>query len=660
MGLIINGVDLKSEYNFVTRSVMGRGFPGADLSAVTMPRVDGSIPSTWRFTDRTITIRGTVWGRTTQEALQKKEGLLRFLSSAAFEEVELTFPDTNRSIYVRFAGDMIDVSPIGPVYAAYGYDITLTFVARDPFFYSGTQTLSLSRFMSLNSAAPIYLISPKRLYLRREPAVEIEPITLVNLAGRYGDFDLDSNSDGLADGWSQINATGYAIVSGTQKITYSGVGTGSTGSIYTTVNLPAYHKFFTRVVGYRIITDPPTSADYVALFISGIASVQWPSTGPAVTELCAVGTQTSASTITVYLRPFGYISSSDTKECQVYWDKFAVYDLTEMGSLPVSLQRYLNRQNWEDLATSNPITAVDGRSLTGIEWLAELLPFCNSVASAGYSWGKEVTWIIRRGKQLVVSGEWKPVRLNGGKAYIVNSTNTKVVTAGNRITASVGANDAGVGVPVWLLRKRNYALSCRNLGSRAITLRVTEYFDPDHVLLDFMAASSYAVSVPPGDTKTLSFTSSSNYAVLSLEASDTIAAELDVETQAVKIESELWKVGNYADKLIDNFGTLEKVQRCKRELKTTNSSGAISLSNYLTGSKCIVVNNENGQVKVLDASSTVSTGWANKSVTVIYCTAAQELSKVSYTGELKLSGTNTVYLENAVLGAFGRLKHLEG
>jgi len=449
-------------------------------------------------------------------------------------------------------------------------------------------------------------------------------------------------------------------VNGLQKITYSGVGTGSSGTIYIGIGLPAYHKFFVRVVGHRIITDAPTYADYCALFIHGLTYINWPLDGPTTVELCGVGTQTSASSITVYLRPFGWITSTDTKACEVYWDKFAVYDLTEMGSLPAGLQKYLNRQNWEDLATHDVITAADGRSLTGVEWLAELLPFCNSVASAGYSWGKEIVWTVYRAKEIVLDEEWKPVRLSGNKAYVANSEDTKIVHTGNRIIANVGTSDAGVGVTAWLLRKKDYALSCRNLGASAITFRVTEYFHPDHVSLGFMAAGSYSVSILPGETKTLSFRSSSNYALISLEASGTIMAELDFETETVKINTELWRIGDHTDRLVDNFGTLEKVQRCKRELKTTNSSGAISLSNYLAGSKCIVVNNDTGQVKVLDASATVSTGWANKSVTVIYCTATQELSKVPYTGELKLSGANTVYLENAVLSAFGRLKHLEG
>ncbi len=68
------------------------------------------------------------------------------------------------------------------------------------------------------------------------PKLKIEPYTIVNLLGKYGNFEVDSDSNGLADGWvKDANSTASLITgvinSKTQKLYFDNTAGGATVTI---------------------------------------------------------------------------------------------------------------------------------------------------------------------------------------------------------------------------------------------------------------------------------------------------------------------------------------------------------------------------------------------------------------------------------------------
>jgi len=98
MGLIFDGIDLRTTYNFVVTKIDGRGSPPVSRNTLDMPRVDGDIELNSKLKSRNITITGYVYGA---DAAQKKDELIKLVTQAYSSEKALTFPDTNRTIYVK-------------------------------------------------------------------------------------------------------------------------------------------------------------------------------------------------------------------------------------------------------------------------------------------------------------------------------------------------------------------------------------------------------------------------------------------------------------------------------------------------------------------------------------------------------------------------------
>ena len=138
MGLVVNGIVVMTNYNFVTKTVTGRGLPAVEHTVIEMPCLDGAIHKRSRIPPRTLQVVGYVFGKTEDEAKTKRDNFLSFISSAATQEITLTFPDTMRSIKVRLAGSTSDFVSLGPAYKAYAYQITLNFIAHDPYFFVGS------------------------------------------------------------------------------------------------------------------------------------------------------------------------------------------------------------------------------------------------------------------------------------------------------------------------------------------------------------------------------------------------------------------------------------------------------------------------------------------------------------------------------------------
>ncbi len=146
-----------------------------------------------------------------------------------------------------------------------------------------------------------------------------------------------------------------------------------------------------------------------------------------------------------------------------------------------------------------------------------------------------------------------------------------------------------------------------------------------------------------------------------IEATDNSDFE-PTKIRSAQLNTELFGFGGLYDSIMIDGDKLRVHRFWKRETQTTDSSGNISLSNYSANTTCIVVKNSTGEVKLLTASSTVSTGWANTEVTVIYCSYTPTVEELTADGELTLAaGTNHIQLPDfATILLTGKEKYLEG
>ena len=126
----------------------------------------------------------------------------------------------------------------------------------------------------------------------------------------------------------------------------------------------------------------------------------------------------------------------------------------------------------------------------------------------------------------------------------------------------------------------------------------------------------------------------------------------------VTINDELFGFEGVYD-TIESDGSVTKYW--SRTTKTTDGSGNFTLTGYASGSNLIVVNNTNGETKILPASGTVATGWASVSVTVIY-RLATPVTGATFSGTVVLMpGENNIIVPKfGIISVKGRSKYLQG
>ena len=129
-------------------------------------------------------------------------------------------------------------------------------------------------------------------------------------------------------------------------------------------------------------------------------------------------------------------------------------------------------------------------------------------------------------------------------------------------------------------------------------------------------------------------------------------------SQSVSVNDELFGFEGVYD-TIESDGSVTKYW--SRTTKTTDDSGNFSLTGYASGSNLIVVNNATGQTKILAAGDTVSTGWNDASVTVIY-RLATPVTGASFTGSIVLMpGENNIIVPKfGIISVKGKSKYLQG
>jgi len=391
MGLKINDVDVKETYRFVVTDVTGRGSPPIQRITLEDLSFDGALEESTKFSKRELTITGYVYGSSPSNARSNKDALISFISQGYTDDLKITFPDSNRSIFVRLNGTPITWQAQGPALNAIAYNVVLNFVAFDPFFYGGNISPTLGTGMvKLSTEAPLYLVDPRRALYKREPKLQVYPITVVNLLGKLGDFETDSEGYGLGDGWDTnfdyINtelSTDKVVIGDKSQYLWVNTWVGKQIALQNrSFQILTGHTYF---ISLWMHTNQEIAYRYVAFPIGDpITHFEGNTTLNRFNKNYCSHTATRDEQIWLFF----YRTDSETGRFSLWIDGFMVIDLTAMGILPLPLKEYFNGpQLWKDLATSSNITAIDGKVQSGNAWLNELLPYVNSVATLGYTFG---------------------------------------------------------------------------------------------------------------------------------------------------------------------------------------------------------------------------------------------------------------------------------
>jgi len=292
--------------------------------------------------------------------------------------------------------------------------------------------------------------------------LNFETSTLVNLLGTYGNFE-DANI--LQAGWTSLNTTN-------SKTTTSVIGTKAQKAVSNSTNGSHYiYKPITEhiIVGHKYFisffnknTNSKTWIRILNKNSAGVDEILWIE---YVEDSSYKQHYKSFSPTSINVTPFTRLGlnvvqtdntetySGTTEEINI--DGVQLVDLTNMGSLPDSLKKYFNNlyTNWSDLATTSNITAIDGRIQTGEDWLAELLPYVDSVSSVGYNYtdGELVTEVENKGENLI---DLSKIVIDSSAVYTTFVQDTKIIHLKN---GTMGAF-ASFYFPVYLKKGVTYTL----------------------------------------------------------------------------------------------------------------------------------------------------------------------------------------------------------
>ena len=220
---------------------------------------------------------------------------------------------------------------------------------------------------------------------KKTPTVKIYPVTLVNLVGGIASsFEYDSDGDGLADGWTKT-AGGKgttSLVSGVvgtqaQQIEYDN--SAGSGIAWTVLWRDIPQKSNNAVVflsAYLFKT-----ADYCTVTLyyypdgvrTAIGSVSASSTEQWERSYKTITLPSDVESYTLRVEIIHGVNAGNAGLNK--YDGIALYNLTNMGVLPLPLQELYGAETWAELDADT---------------LAQLLPYTNSVTSLGFAWESDV------------------------------------------------------------------------------------------------------------------------------------------------------------------------------------------------------------------------------------------------------------------------------
>ncbi len=496
----------------------------------------------------------------------------------------------------------------------------------------------------------------------RTPDMKIYGTTLVNLLGSYGNFEVDTNSDGLADGWTNdaalsavanaIDTTYELFGSSCQKITLSADGEGGN---YAEITVAAGEVLF--VAGYIKAGDTATTGElYVDWRDNTDTQISTDSVGTnATTTAIRKSAVLTAPANTVKARI--YITVAGITGKLAYFDGIEVINLTTQGILDSVRQQKYGVANWADLTEAQ---------------LELEIPYFDSVLSVNVEDGtaSELT-IENRGKNLLDNSKtfcptnngdyvieecgWWKCRLTGDYWYLVIGSESYT----NEFSSELPISKTPL--YVYLTMK----LGTPNVGSKFLRVFCYDYAGNYLGLIPVISPTSVTGSLDSGALVKFiipdgALFSNTKYIKLGIQwyindTSERIFYVKDIvlslsddplylppRTDSITIPDTVELHGfdgvfNY----IDDSGNF--VKNWEREDKTTDASGAFSLTGYASSSKVICRNKTNGEVEVLDAAASVTTSWTEEDIEILYQLEVPTLTSESLTGSIKLyQGQNNV------------------
>jgi len=443
------------------------------------------------------------------------------------------------------------------------------------------------------------------------PTVTIHGTTFVNLLGSYGNFETDTNSDGLADGWTTMPNANLAISldsgslfgSKAQRLTSNGnyayvyIGTsnifsGISGHIYFISMYGKSNALTNRIFAIRcggvLTTFTPTATAYARYShktTSDITSVQF---------------------------EFRSTDGNLASDNYALFDGVQLIDLTAAGALdPIRAAKY-EASNWSDLTEAQ---------------LEAEIPYFDSVLSVNVEDGtaSELT-IENRGKNLI---DFSKMEHMAWASYVKNSV-YKLSNPAENNTSIFGAGSA------WIPTIKN-ARKLMKLKPNTPYILSAESCVNIYPSLHNSAGvwlAQYSIYNHNLSNGPLSFTTDSQYIYLDLRVGlrlndfyieDVQLEEGSAATDYVPPRTDSITIPDTAElhgyngvfNTIDSDGNYTK--NWERDgTKTTDADGKFALSGYAVGSKVICRNKDNGEVEVLDAAASVTTSWTEADIEIIY------------------------------------------
>lgn len=458
------------------------------------------------------------------------------------------------------------------------------------------------------------------------PTVTVHGTTLVNLLGKYGNFETDSNSDGLADGWTKTVSITPTLVtsdkiigSQSQKLTLVGTATWQYIAISLTDIFVEGHTYYYSQYSKR--SNESDSYSGAGYFYKGgteyAQSLPRPTTawGKAKRKFIAP----SFTTFTLKLYTSGYTSIVENQ--YVSFDGLQLIDLTAAGALdPVRQQKY-GVSNWSDLTEAQ---------------LEAEIPYFDSVMSVNVADGtaSELT-VENRGKNLWNDALCEAVSNGMLAGYGVSFI--EKISEHKWYFKDTGNGWAGIRLPVKLDSSKTYRISwSQQAGAGALgqsSIRISFYNSNMNELFGVSARKQdtytgvvdISISGVPTETEYIVITSSDIYSHtgnvyienIQLEEGTSATSYVPPRSDSITIPNSVELHGyNGVFNTIDDAGNY--VKNWERADKTTDGAGAFALTGYASGSKVICRNKTNGEVEVLDAAASVTTSWTEADIEIIY------------------------------------------
>lgn len=223
--------------------------------------------------------------------------------------------------------------------------------------------------------------------------LQVAEYQVTNLLGSYGSFSVDSDGDGLADGWQKLSCNTY-LDNGKQYITATINNTSVEFCLLKTITVPNNNTFFIRTE-LGVQTKPNIATFDVYILTSDWSNYIPFSVNSGDSKIAYASKITNGTTIKFQIAFANHTAHPQSSVGQPYilWlDNILIVNLTSMGELPQPLKQFFAPSNitkWEDFAIFENTNVMcilkdaNGNYIAkqGNDWLNDLIPYVENTAN---------------------------------------------------------------------------------------------------------------------------------------------------------------------------------------------------------------------------------------------------------------------------------------